>query len=52
MNILLSVRNGCNNRRLQQLVKPSVSHECIRIRKRLKNMFTPHETGSTAIPSV
>ena len=50
-NILLKVRIGRKSRRLQQPVKRSVSHECNRIRKHLKNIFTPHETGSTRIPS-
>ena len=33
-----------------KLVKLFESHECIRIRKHLKYIFTPHEMGSTAMP--
>ena len=45
------VRNVCNNCRLQQLTKLFISHECIGIWKYLKNIFTPHVTGSVAMPS-
>ena len=51
--IKINLRNiflKCHNRCLQYLVKPFVLHEYIRIRKRLKHIFTPHVTESVAMP--
>ena len=46
-----SVMSGCNNRHLEQLTKLFLSHKYIKIRKRLKNICTPHVTRSLVMPS-